>query len=106
MATAAEQTFYAAIVKAEGIRQVAKAAALATYGFAQSGLSTYITALETADNAYIASINSAANTLGAAGYTIPNAGGTNPGNVSPGQIGFNVVSGIPGGGLATMGAIG
>lgn len=106
MATAAEQTFYAAVVKAEGIRQVARAAAFATYGFVAANLAAYLTALESADNTYMASVNSAASTLGAGGYTIPNTGGTNPGNASPGAVGFNVMSGIQGGGLSTMGAIG
>lgn len=108
MATAAESTFYAAVAKAEGVRQVAKAAALATYGFAQSGLATYLSALQAADNAYLTSVVSAANTLSAAGYTIPNTGGTNPGNVNPGGFATDVVSAQFGGAYssATAGAIG
>ena len=108
MATAAEQTFVAAVRVAEGVRQAAKAAALTTYGFVQANLAAYLTSLEAADNAYMASVNSAASTLNAAGYTIPNAGGTNPGNVSPGNFAFSNPHAMSylGNGTATMGAIG
>lgn len=86
MATAKETTFYQAVMTAEGIRQVAKAAAFTTYGFVPANLAAYITALEAADNAYFTSVNSAGSTLGAAGYTIPNSGSPNPGNVNPGGM--------------------
>lgn len=102
MATAAEQTFIAAVRVAEGVRQVAKAAAFTTYGFVQANLAAYLTALEAADNAYIAAVNAAASTLGAAGYTIPNSGTPNPGNVSPGNLGQ---SGPIAGNNATLGAL-
>lgn len=106
MATAAEQTFYVAVRAAEGVRQVAKAAAFAAYGFVQANLATYIAALQTADNAYITSVNAAINTLSAAGYTIPNSG-PSPGNVNPGGIGTDVISvnSSIGNGTATMGGI-
>jgi hypothetical protein len=111
MATAKESTFFAAVSAAEAVRQAAKAAAFVTYGFVQANLAAYLTALEAADNAYITSVNSAASTLGAAGYTIPNSGTPNPGNVSPGSVGFDAgvsVNASYGGayGWATMGAIG
>lgn len=109
MATAAEQTFYQTVAKAEGVRQSAKAAAFATYGFVQANLAAYITALEAADNAYITSVNAAASTLNAAGITIPNSGAPNPGNVNPGGVGTDVISvnSSFGGayGTATMGGI-
>ncbi len=108
MATAAEQVFAAAVRSAEGVRQVARAAAFATYqaaGFAGSALATYAAALTTADTAFVTAVNSAASTLSLAGYTIPNSGTPNPGNVDPGNIGQGSVSSI-GNGAATMGAIG
>lgn len=108
MATAAEYTFYAAVRLAEGVRQGAKASAFTTYGFVQANLAAYLTALEAADNAYIASFNSAASTLGAGGYTIPNSGTPNPGNASPGTVGLSAPSAMNaiGNATATMGAIG
>lgn len=109
MATAAELTFAQAVQKAEGIRQVAKASAFTTYGFVAANLAAYLTALEAADNTFMASVNSAASTLGSAGYTIPNSGpASNPGNVNPGSMGFSVTSpnNSIGQGTATMGAIG
>jgi hypothetical protein len=107
MATAAEQTFVAAVRVAEGVRQSAKAAAFTTFAaaaFAGSALATYAAALTAADVAFTTAVNSAANTLSLAGYTIPNTGGTNPGNVDPGNIGQSGMSSI-GNGTATMGAI-
>jgi len=103
MATAGELTFIAAVRAAEGVRQVARAAAFATYGFVQANLAAYLTALEAADNAFITSANAAASTAGAVGYTIPNSGTPNPGNVIIGDIGsFTLI----GGNIATLGAIG
>jgi len=113
MATAAEQTFVAAVRTAEGVRQSAKAAAFATFvaaSFAGTALAAYIASLQAADNAYITSVNSAAQTLGVAGYTIPNGPGTNasplpnPGNVAPSfASSMPTMSGL-GNGTATMGA--
>jgi hypothetical protein len=72
MAMASELTFSNAVQKAEGIRQTAKAAAYATWAFQQgTPLTTYVTALETADNTYIASVNSAASTAGVVGGVYP-----------------------------------
>jgi hypothetical protein len=107
MATASELVFIQAVRAAEGTRQTAKVAALATYAFVPANLAAYMTALEAADNAYMASLNSAASTLGSAGFTIPNSGTPNPGNVSPGNFGFNVASAmsIIGNGTASMGAL-
>lgn len=109
MATAAEQTFVAAARTAEGVRQAAKAAAFAAYGFAAANLATYIAALQAADNTFVTSINSAANTLAAAGYTIPNGPGgssANPGNCVPAPSNFMPTMAVIGNGTATMGAIG
>lgn len=112
MATAAESTFYQTVAKAEAVRQAAKAAAFTTYGFVPANLAAYITALEAADNTYISSVNSAASTLNACGYSTPNGPGgasANPGNVNPGGVGTDVISvnASFGGayGSATMGAI-
>lgn len=106
MATAAEQTFNAAVMKAEGIRQSAYAAAFTAYGFVAANLATYITALEAADNAYVSAVNSAASTLGAAGYTIPNSG-PSAGNVVPSMAKMMATPSVIGGGSAasSMGAI-
>jgi len=64
MAKAAEITFDAAVTAAEGVRQSAKAAALATYGYVAANLAAYITALAAADVAYTTAVNAAANTSG------------------------------------------
>ena len=110
MATAAEVTFNGAWMIAEGVRQVAKAAAFATFqaaGFTPAAYATYAAALTTADVAYVTALNTAATTLSLAGYTIPNAGGTNPGNVGPAGFGVSCIStmNLMGDGNATMGAI-
>jgi hypothetical protein len=102
MATAAEFTFISAVRAAEGVRQAAKAAAFTAYGFVAATLAAYLTALEAADNAFIAAVNAAASTAGAVGYTIPNSGTPNPGNVLIGDIGsFQLI----GGNIGTLGAI-
>jgi hypothetical protein len=63
MASAAERTFIAAVATAESTRQVAKAAAFATWAFQQGApLTTYIAALLAADVAYITAVNTALNT--------------------------------------------
>lgn len=62
MASLAENTFYRAVASAEGVRQAAKAAAFATYGFVQANLAAYITAVAAADVAYITAVNAALNT--------------------------------------------
>jgi hypothetical protein len=97
MATSAEYTFTLAVQKAEGIRQAAKAAAFATWAFGQSSaLTTYVTALETADNAYITSVNSAASTLGVIGSVYPGqlgpAGAAVLGSTVIGNVGMNATS--------------
>jgi hypothetical protein len=97
MAMATEYTFTNAVRKAEGIRQTAKAAAFATWGF-QSGsaLTTYVTALETADNTYIASVNSAASTAGVIGLPYPGqrgpAGAAPLGSTVLGNAGMSAIS--------------
>jgi hypothetical protein len=75
MALAAEVTFVNAVAAAEGIRQVTKAAALATYGYVQANLAAYIAALAAADVAYITAVNTAANS---SGLTLGNAGQSGP----------------------------
>lgn len=74
MATAAEYTFMATVARIEGVRQTAKAAAFATWAF-QPGtpLTTYITAMEAADNAYLTALNAALSTAGGVGISVPNA---------------------------------
>lgn len=75
MATAAEVTFANAVAAAEGVRQVAKAAAFTTYAFAPAGLATYIAALLAADVAYITAVNAALNT---SALTLGNLGQSGP----------------------------
>jgi hypothetical protein len=74
MALANEYTFFQAVAKAEGVRQVARAAAFtaqATNGsIPPANQAAYVTALEAADNAYVTSVNSAASTAGAVGTVI------------------------------------
>jgi hypothetical protein len=102
VATAAEITFRAAVAKAESTRQVAKAAAFATYGFVQANLAAYLTALEAADNAYITAVNSAASTLGAAGVGSPFPPPV--GNVSIGAAGFSAPTDL-GAAPSTLGGV-
>src|SRR5215468_9620394 len=92
MATAAELTCINSIRVAEGVRQVAKASAFTTNAvngaIPAANLSAYIAALQSAENTFITSVASALNTLAAAGYTIPNSGGTNPGNCVPAPVNY------------------
>ena len=97
MALSAEYTFALAVQKAEGIRQTAKAAAFATWAYGQgSALTTYVTALETADNAYITSVNSAASSLGVIGQPTPGqlgpAGAAALGSTVIGNVGMSSVA--------------
>ena len=84
MATAAERTFILAVTAAEGVRQVARAAAFAAQAVAgvipPANLAAYEAALLAADVAYTISVNSAANTMGANGISAPNQG---PGAQTP-----------------------
>lgn len=97
MATAAEYTFMKAIYLAEQTRQTAKLNAFNTWAFGVGGaLSTYVAALEAADNAYITAANSAASTAGAVGITVPNAG---PASQAPVVI-LGGVGGLSGQGVA------
>jgi hypothetical protein len=110
MGTAAEFTYTQAIQKAEGIRQTAKAAAFTTWAYGQgAALATYITALETADNTYIASVNSAASTLGVIGLPTPGqvgpAGAAALGNVVIGNIGMTANSPRPAPNWASYGPV-
>jgi hypothetical protein len=75
MATSAEFTFMQAVTKAEGVRQAARAAAFATWGFgAGSALTTYIAALQSAENAYTTSLINAISAAGGIGISVPNQG--------------------------------
>jgi hypothetical protein len=74
MSTAAEATYWAAVNAANGVKQVAYAAAFATYqaaGFTPGARSTYITALVAADVAFFASVNTAATTAGITPNVVP-----------------------------------
>ena len=86
MATSKESAFAAALVAAEAARQVAYAAAFATYapnGFGVfANLATYQAALVTADNAYVDAVQSAATTNAIS----PSAKGTIYPGVWPNQI--------------------
>lgn len=64
MATAAQVTFTQAVGAALGVKQVADAAALATYAFVPANLAAYIAALVTNRNAFISSVTTAAATAG------------------------------------------
>jgi hypothetical protein len=67
MASAAEFTFIQATIKAEGVRQSAKASAFATFaaaGFTPGAFATYQTAVASADSTYLSSVQSAGVTLG------------------------------------------
>lgn len=82
MSFSGEQTYRAAVIAAEAVRQQSKAAAFVSYAFNPSNLTTYKTALSDADVAYFNSVKTAADalndtsgTLGLAG-PIPGAGWT------------------------------
>jgi hypothetical protein len=97
MAMASELTFTQAVRKAEGIRQTAKAAAFATWAYQQGApLTTYVTALEAADNAFITSVNSAASTAGVIGGVYPGqlgpAGAAVLGSTVIGSVGMSAIS--------------
>jgi hydroxymethylpyrimidine/phosphomethylpyrimidine kinase len=102
MATSAESTFIAAVSKAESTRQVAKAAAFATWAYGTgSSLTTYTAALLAADQAYVTAVNSALNTLATCGVSVPNQGaGSQVPVISPATAG---ITGPIGGLTATFG---
>jgi hypothetical protein len=74
MATAAEYTFALALVKAEGVRQTARAAAFTAQAvngaIPPANQAAYVTAMEAADNAFITSVNAAASTAGGVGTVV------------------------------------
>jgi PhoPQ-activated pathogenicity-related protein len=63
MSYSGEQTFRAAVVAAEGVRQQAKAVAFVAYGYVTANLATYQTAIADADVAYFTAVNTAYNAL-------------------------------------------
>lgn len=63
MSYAGEQTFRAAVLAAEGVRQQSKAAAKVTYGYVVANLAAYQTALADADVAYFTAVNTAFDAL-------------------------------------------
>jgi hypothetical protein len=73
MATALEQAFINSVRVAQGVKQAALAAALATYapnGFGVfANLGAYNTAVAAADSAFWVAVNAAATTAAAAGIT-------------------------------------
>lgn len=75
MATAAEQTFFAAVALAEQTRQGAKAAAFTTYAFNPANLTAYITAISDADVAYQTAVTAA---LNASNLALGNLGQSGP----------------------------
>jgi hypothetical protein len=92
MATSAESTFFRSVYLAEQTRQLARMSAFTTWAFGTGGaLSTYTAALESADNAYITSVNAALSTLGAFGITLPNAA---PASQTPVVVGGGLGLGI------------
>jgi hypothetical protein len=64
MATSAETAFVLAVGVAEATRQQAKSAAFSAYNFNPAGLSTYNSALITADVNFLNSVTSAATANG------------------------------------------
>ncbi len=78
MSFSGEQTYRAAILAAEGVRQQAKAVAFVAYGYVAANLATYQTAIADADVAYFTSVNTAYNALnettGINGFAGPVAG--------------------------------
>lgn len=63
MSFSGEQTFRAAVLAAEGVRQQAKAVAFVAYGYVAANLTTYKTALSDADVAYYNSVKTAMDAL-------------------------------------------
>lgn len=72
---AAEQTFFAAVAVAEGVRQQSKAAAFVTYAFNPANLTTYRTALSDADVTYSVAVSTA---LNASNLPLGNLGQSGP----------------------------
>ncbi len=86
MATSAEQTFINAVAVAASTRQVAYAAAFATYapnGFGVFGsLATYLAAIVAADNAYQDAVQSAATTAAISPRAVDNLQGVMGGKMA------------------------
>lgn len=92
MALLAERNFIVAVQSAEGVRQSAKAAALATFsaaGYTNAANTTYATALAAADVAYITAVNAAANTSGLQLGTVGDTGVHSVATVSASLVGMN-----------------
>jgi hypothetical protein len=92
------------------LQQPARPGRIATWAYGQgSAFTTYVTALETADNAYIASVNSAANTLGPIG--LPTPGQLGPGGAASlagtviGNVGMSAISPRTGASAAGFGPV-
>lgn len=68
MSYAGEQTFRAAVIAAEGVRQQAKAVAFVAYGYDPANLTTYQVAIADADVAYFTAVNTAFNALNETTY--------------------------------------
>ncbi len=73
MTYAAEQTFRAAVIAAEGTKQQSISAAKTTYGFVAANSAAYVTALGDADAAYQSAVVTALAAL----------------NETPGNVGLN-----------------
>jgi len=67
MATAAEQTFIAAVAAAEQTRQNAKSAAITAFAFVPANQATFRAAISAADVAYFTAVTAALNTLTGSG---------------------------------------
>jgi len=75
MATAKEYAFANDCAKAAGVRQAAYAAAFTAYGYVQANYATYVTALVTADNAYVDAVQTSATTNGISPEVVPDLPG-------------------------------
>jgi len=82
MSTLLENNFRDAVNVAAATRQVAYAAATATYAGVFANLATYIAALVTADNAYYDAVQTAATTAGISPGVVSLPGGFMPGKTA------------------------
>lgn len=78
MSFSGEQTFRAAVLTAEAVRQQTKAVAFVAYAYDPANLSTYQIAIADADVTYFTSVNTAFNALNETTY-LAGFGGPIPG---------------------------
>jgi hypothetical protein len=104
MATSGESTFIRGVYLAEQTRQLAKTAAFNTWGWGTGAtLTTYVNALDAADNAYVTAVNALVSA--AVGVAVPNQATAGTQHVTLGTVGIDNPQPVTGGLAQTFGSV-